>query len=569
MLKKILILQYTLVLTIFISFQSLSQENVTEISSGSKDNQTYSSDPNFSEIVSVAKFVFNDIEKNFVDKIDPVEIEKEGIENLIKGFSLKKNEDIVFKGTEKSLSENLRLIIENDLIHLEPTDGLSKRDFLWSVFDKTMDYTLNGMFSSTKDPYSFYLPKENSSALSDIVEGNFGGIGAVIRKINFFDEQGKVIKDKGYIKVVQILKNSPAKKAGLQPGDRIISIANQSTVDMTSSRFSQISRGVIGTDVDLVLLRDKNQISLTIKRDTVNIETIKYSRIQDTDIGYVAINEFVKTTAVDFMNAINDLEKEKSLSYLILDLRGNPGGLLNSALSIADLFIDKGILLGIKDRKINREKKASVSKYFTKDIPMVILLNGGSASASEILAGALKDTAKAYLIGQKSFGKGKIQQVSYIKNGKYGMYRLTTQRYYTPAGTFIDKVGIVPNLEIELPKIDIPNEEFSDKIGVMYYYLQNYLENLDEKKGKIDTSSKEYIDLIDTVKSKTSFPRYYIETQLSVLSDEKILVYNDTLDIELLSAIEMVKDKELFDKIKKDEKKTIKVDDIYNSINKK
>lgn len=319
-----------------------------------------------------------------------------------------------------------------------------RKNALYKVSDKDFEIgELKGVVSALKDPYSEYLTKEEMDRLRESTTGKFFGIGVYISS-----------GEDGIITVVSPIKGSPADKANIKSGDKILKINDKEFSGEKISEASNEIKGQKGTEVKLLLLpkdskdanTSKNLREVVVKRDEVKIETIIKGSIGD--IGYIGITVFDEDTGVDFKKALGEVLAENKKG-LILDLRGNPGGLIDSCIEIADELIKEGPIVTLKDRdkKIVSEYKAD--KKYT-DIPLVVLINGGSASASEILAGAIKDTERAKIVGEKSFGKGVVQGVNALSDGS-GI-KLTTSEYFTPKGISIHEKGIVPDFVIKEPE---------------------------------------------------------------------------------------------------------------------
>lgn len=308
--------------------------------------------------------------------------------------------------------------------------------------DALFDNAMKGMVSSL-DPHSSYLDEEDLKDLQTATTGKFGGIGV------------EIVPESGYIKVISPLDDTPAAKAGIKPGDLIIRIDNKLIKEMTLREAINLIRGKRGSHVALTILRkgEKKPLKILVKRDVIKVKTIK-TKLLDKEYGYIRIAFFQSNAKEDLKNAINNLEKQanRPLKGLILDLRNNPGGLLDAAIDIADAFLDvnnmnkyNGLIVYTKGRIPRADIKAKARDGdLLKGTPMVVLINEGSASASEIVAGALQDYKRAIVVGTKSFGKGSVQTVFPIDNAA-GL-KLTTALYYTPSGRSIQATGIIPDV---------------------------------------------------------------------------------------------------------------------------
>ena len=303
---------------------------------------------------------------------------------------------------------------------------------------------LKGMFEALGDPYSVYLDSDYMRDLTDTTEGSFGGVGLTISK-----PVESTPEKPAYVEVASPLEDSPGAKAGIRAGDLIVAVEGRPTSELTMNEVLGLLRGEVGTPVTITILRGTNmRFDVRLVRALIEVPTAKYGMIEGTKIGYVRLIEFTPETPIRFQDALDSFE-ENGYKSLIIDLRDNPGGLINSVVDVADKFIDKGVIVSTKSRIAieNMEFKASKDKTTArKNIPIVVLINKGSASASEILSGALKDYKMAYLVGENTYGKGSVQQVRQLSDTDG--YKLTMARYYTPSDVNIDKIGIPPDLEI-------------------------------------------------------------------------------------------------------------------------
>lgn len=296
---------------------------------------------------------------------------------------------------------------------------------------------LKGLVAGLADPYSQYLTSDEMKKLTETTTGKFQGIGVIISP----DEDGTVT-------VISPIKGSPADRAGVESGDKILKINGK---DFSAEKINEASkemRGEKGTTVKILLLKKKNLKTkeVEIKREEIKIDSIIKNKIGD--IGYIGITMFDEETGKDFVKALNELTKE-GVKGIILDMRGNPGGVVDAAVEIGDAILPKSTFVTLKDNKgeIVQDYKLD-DKY--NDIKMVVLVNEGSASASEILSGAIRDLDRAKIIGNTTYGKGVVQNVISLPEGD-GL-KLTTSEYFTPKGKSINKIGIKPDIEIELPE---------------------------------------------------------------------------------------------------------------------
>lgn len=322
---------------------------------------------------------------------------------------------------------------------------------------------LKGLVAGLGDPYSQYLTAEDMAKLSETTTGKFQGIGVIISP----DEDGTVT-------VISPIKGSPADRAGVESGDKILKINGK---DFSAEKINEASkemRGEKGTTVKILLLKKKNLKTeeVEIKREEIKIDSIIKDKIGD--LGYIGITMFDEETGKDFVKALNELTSE-GVKGIILDMRGNPGGVVDAAVEIGDAILPKTSFVTLKDNKgeVVQDYKLD-DKY--NDIKMVVLVNEGSASASEILSGAIRDLDRAKIIGKKTYGKGVVQNVMSLPGGD-GL-KLTTSEYFTPSGKSINKKGIVPDIEVDLPD-DV------EGIGIDYKdtdtQLQKAIEVINEK----------------------------------------------------------------------------------------
>lgn len=337
--------------------------------------------------------------------------------------------------------------------------------------EKLMQKAIQGMVRSL-DPHSSFLPPEAFEELQVDTHGEFGGIGIVI-----------TVKD-GILTVVSPIEGTPAYKAGILAGDKIIKVDNESTQEMELWEAVKKMRGRQGTKVVITIMRDKEPepIDFTLVRDTIPIESVK-SLMVKPGYGYIWVTNFRDNTTDDIVKAIKAFEKEsKPLKGIILDLRDNPGGLLNQAISTADLFLDKGKIVSIKGRleKHTKSYEARANGTLPK-YPMVVLINGGSASASEIVAGALQDNKRALILGTVSFGKGSVQTVEALRDG-YGL-KYTIALYYTPNDRSIQAQGIEPDIVVKQRWSD-EDETQTDEVRLKEKDLKNHLEVVPEETEK-------------------------------------------------------------------------------------
>lgn len=308
-------------------------------------------------------------------------------------------------------------------------------------YDALIRHALSGMLQNL-DPYSTFLDEEKYGDMMDDTAGSFGGIGIVIS-----------MKD-GMLTVVSPMEDTPGFRAGILSGDIIVEVAGQETRDMSLSESVSLMRGEPGTEVKIKTLRPSTHKieELTIVREEIDVASVKDAEIVQDGIGYVRVTQFNEPTGGNLKKELETLVND-GMKGLVLDLRGNPGGLLTSAAEVAELFLPRGELIvftqgrGKEDR--HEFKSTGLTHYTAKDFPMVILVNGGSASAAEIVSGALQDHKRAMLVGEKTFGKGSVQSILPLEDG--AAVKLTTAKYYTPSERIIHGNGIEPDFTIAMP----------------------------------------------------------------------------------------------------------------------
>ncbi len=306
---------------------------------------------------------------------------------------------------------------------------------------KSMDSAINGLLQSL-DPYSAYMSPEIFSEMQTETSGKFGGLGI------------EVSMEAGVVKVISPIDDTPASKAGIKAGDYIVKIDDIQVQGKSLSEAVDLMRGEVGSGIELTIRRrgEKKAITFNIVREIIQIKSVK-SDLLEKNIGYIRLTSFNENSGEQIKKEIKILEKNKNVKSYILDLRNNPGGLLSQAIRISDLFLNNGEIVSTKSRKISENRKWFAKEGdLTNGKALIVLINNGSASASEIVAGALKDHKRAILLGENSFGKGSVQSIIPLKND--GAIRLTVAKYYLPSGKSISEVGVSPDIEI--------NEETDD-----------------------------------------------------------------------------------------------------------
>jgi carboxyl-terminal processing protease len=316
---------------------------------------------------------------------------------------------------------------------------LIQRNYVEKVdSQKLMNNAIEGMVK-TLDPYSAYLTPERFRELEIGTSGEFGGVGM------------EVSEEKGVLTVITPIEGSPSEKAGIKPRDQIIEIEGKSTQGMVVQEAVKLMRGPIGTPVKITVRREglAKPLKFTLVRDKIIVKSVK-SKLLDNGIGYVRLTQFQDHSAQELRDAIKGLEAQngKELNGLVLDLRNNPGGLLAEAIDIVDEFIDSGLIVSVKGRTPDETRTYYATKNGTfRSFPVVVLVNDGSASASEVVAEALQDSKRAVILGTKTFGKGSVQTIIKLDDGS-GL-KLTTAKFYAPSGRSINEVGVTPDIKVE------------------------------------------------------------------------------------------------------------------------
>jgi carboxyl-terminal processing protease len=329
-----------------------------------------------------------------------------------------------------------------------------QRHYVEEVDPQTVfEGAMSGMLNSLGDPHSNFLSEKEMTDLSDITQGSFGGVGLYISK----PIEERTDGQPSYAEVSSPIEDTPGWRAGINPGDLIIEINGENTGALSLDEVVARLRGAPGEAVNIKIRRGaKLEFPVTLVREVINVPTVKHEMILG-DIGYLKLISFTPMT-VDQSREVLDSFRAKNYRALILDLRNNGGGLLQAAIGICDLFLDSGVVVSTKSRipSENAVFNAHRSTSVPSDIPVIVLINRGSASASEIVAGALKDRGRAYLVGERSYGKGSVQQVFPLDKAGF---KLTTARYYTPSDVNIDKIGIPPDREVKFPEFTAEDAE--------------------------------------------------------------------------------------------------------------
>jgi carboxyl-terminal processing protease len=363
--------------------------------------------------------------------------------------------------------------------------GRIKQDYVEPVDDNVLlEQAIRGMLSGL-DPHSAYLDAEEYKELQVGTTGKFGGLGI------------EVGMEDGFVKVIAPIDDTPAQRAGVKAGDLIIRLDGKPVKGMTLPEAVSVMRGEPGSKIDLTIVRESEDkpLTFTILRDIIKVASVK-SRMLEPGFGYLRISHFQASTTDDMLKAVKKLkaESEGAINGLVLDLRNNPGGILNSAVSVSDAFLGEGMIVYTKGRfaEAELEYKAKPGDIL-EGAPLVVLVNSGSASASEIVAGALQDHRRALIMGTRTFGKGSVQSVLPVTRG--AAVKLTTARYYTPSGRSIQAEGIEPDIKLERVKV---SKREKDEIELLKESdLARHLENGNAKKvkpGKDDNNGRKLLE---------------------------------------------------------------------------
>lgn len=357
----------------------------------------------------------------------------------------------------------------------------AKATYVEEVNDKQLiEAAINGMLTSL-DPHSSYLDSKDFKYMNEQTSGKFGGLGI------------EITMEQGVVKIVSPIDDTPAFKAGLKPGDYITNINGETIIGMTLNEAVDKMRGKPGTKVKLTIRRiNEKPFDVTLKREEIKTQSVK-SDIKDDDVLYIRVSSFSEDVDKDMKKAFEKAKKGRKtpLKGIVLDVRNNPGGLLDQAVAVSGLFMDQGEVVSTRARNEEDTLRYSAKgKDMTEGLPVVVLINNGSASASEIVAGALQDHKRAVILGEKSFGKGSVQTV--VPLGNYGAMRLTTAKYYTPSGRSIQATGIEPDITVHPAKI----EEFTNEYGFSEAEYTNALKNetVNNDKKKDDKAKEEADD---------------------------------------------------------------------------
>ncbi|MGN7477416.1 S41 family peptidase [Solibacillus silvestris] len=360
----------------------------------------------------------------------------------------------------------------------EAYDALQQKYYEEVNEEEVVYGAINGMFDALGDPYSDYMNKDEANSFNESLSSSFQGIGAEIQERN------------GYIMIVSPIKNTPAEKAGLQPKDMVLAVDGKSVKGMSSTEAVLLIRGEKGSEVTLTIQRgDADSFDITLVRDDIPVETV-YGDIDEAGIAHFQITSFSENTAAELEKLLTEYEKQ-GMKGIVLDVRQNPGGFLKAAIDISNLFVEEGkTIVQIQERDLEPQIVAADNRTKYKQ-PVTVLIDEGSASASEILAGALKESAGAKIVGLNSFGKGTMQEIIYMEDG--ANLKFTTGKWLTPDGNWVNEKGIAPDVKVDypdyasLPYID-PSQQYEQ--GAEHAVIktaERILEVLGYEPGKVDT----------------------------------------------------------------------------------
>lgn len=393
---------------------------------------------------------------------------------------------------------------------------------------------MEGMLNALEDPYTQYLDMSQQRTITDTTAGQFGGVGLTITKSE-------------YIEVTNPIEGTPGWRAGIQIGDLIIKIGETDTKDLILEDAVSLLRGEPGTDIEVTIRRgDTMEFNVVLTRELIEVPTVKYGFIPEAPgkTGLLRIIEFTPLTSMRVQEAL-DYFIENNFTSLILDLRDNPGGVLSSVEEVANKFIDEGVIVSTRGRKSYYSDAYYASPTYTtmpKNIPVVVLINGGSASASEILAGALKDTKSAYLVGQNTYGKGSVQEPRGLpyEDG----FKLTIAKYYSPSGANIDEVGIPPDETVNLPGVSVEEQQ-------IYVDLMNSNKIYDFANEHKDVTEKEIEEFAEKLYAEYPLEKVVLRRLIRIYSVSTETLYDLDYDTQLQRAIEIANSQDFYEMLEK------------------
>jgi carboxyl-terminal processing protease len=379
-----------------------------------------------------------------------------------------------------------------------------KRNYVEDVSDEVLlEHAIRGMLSGL-DPHSSYLNTEQFNELRIGTSGEFGGLGI------------EVGMEDGFVKVVSPIDDTPAQRAGMLTGDLIIRLDDKPVKGLSLNDAVKLMRGKPGSDIELTVVREGEDkpLKITITRAVIQVTSVKTRMLED-NFGYVRISHFQTKTTADMLKAIDKMKQDNDLQGMVLDLRNNPGGVLSAAVGVSDAFLQDGLIVYTDGREEDSRLRYSASQGDVLDgAPLVVLVNGGSASASEIVAGAMQDHGRGVVMGNKTFGKGSVQTIQNLANG--GAVKLTTARYYTPSGRSIQAEGIDP--DIVTGNLRVAKREESGIEPITESSLSGHLSNPDDEQQSTDTGSAENIEVTNLAEDD-----YQLNEALNLLKGLTIL----------------------------------------------
>jgi len=390
---------------------------------------------------------------------------------------------------------------------------------------------IKGMLDALGDPYSSFLDEDMMSELMMDTKGTYGGVGLYISKQATVPDS----ETPRYIEVVSPIEDTPAWKEGIKPGDLIIKIDGEDTAPLSTDKASSKIRGEAGTKVTLTFRRGSYEFEVTFTRTVIEIPTIKNAIIPTANgkTGYIRIVEWNPNTAARIKSALQEMRKAGA-EHFVFDVRSNPGGLLSSVVDVSDLFLDSGVIVSTRGRNPteNYEYKAKPDLVIPKTDRMIVLINQGSASASEIFAGAMKDTRRALLVGEKTYGKGSVQQIFPLDKAGF---KLTMARYYTPSGVNIDKVGIAPDVEVKEPVLSDAElaevQKLYDAGDIAKYVDKNPSPSLEERRAFAEMLAQKY-----------KVPQWVLEKMIRDQAErtQPARIYDLEYDVQLQKALSLI-----------------------------
>jgi carboxyl-terminal processing protease len=434
----------------------------------------------------------------------------------------------IFAGDSEKTYGQLRIF--NEIFNLLRTEYYDESKV---TPEKLIPGAIKGMIATLDDPHTSYMSKEVFNELQTDTKGEFGGLGIVIG-----------VRDK-WITVIAPIDDTPAARVGIKAGDKIIEIDGESTEGYTTMDAVKLLRGKVGTSVTITVKRhdEGEPLHFTIVRGIIKLETVKSTTI-DGHIGYVRISQFSEPTGQALEQQLKDL-LSKGIDSLIIDLRNNPGGLLPSVIKISDMFLSGGVIVSTRGRdKSQNQVFTAHSQTIVPDIPLIVLVNGGSASASEIFSGAIKDNKRGILLGEKTFGKGSVQTVRELPDGS-GV-RITTALYYTPSGKSINNIGIEPDEvveEIKPTKEEIKAIDKLNELGLVKKFVEQHKSYTD---SDLD-------DFMKTLQKDDLTIRRIIVKRLIKNEQEKNMIpplIDLDYDVQLKKAVQMFESMKILDKAK-------------------